>query len=86
MGVSNGRDDPLTTSSVVVNLYYGPDQVPAGAIMQPGAEPFPPVIAPQDDGTGVFVFTVPEEQRDEVLVEVDVQFDEPVVLFAGSLK
>lgn len=83
---SNTSDIAIDTPAVVVNLYYGPDRIPAGSLLNPGGQEFPSSIAPGNTATGVYVFTVPVDQRDNVLVEVDVAVEEPVVLFEGAIS
>lgn len=83
---SNGSSEDLATPAVVANLYYGPNQLPAGALLQPGSRQFPASIPAGETASGVFVFSVPEDQRDNVRVEVDLAIDEPVVLFEGAVS
>jgi hypothetical protein len=76
----------LDTPAVIVNLYIGEDRRPANTIMQPGSRAFPPSIPAGGTASGVYLFTVPMEERDLILVEVDLAFGEPVVLFEGPVR
>lgn len=82
--VVNGTDEALDLSGVVVNAYYGPDQVPAGPIGQPGGDPFTGTLAPGATATGVYLFSIPEDQRDQVRFEVDLTPESTVVIFEGA--
>lgn len=76
----------VDTPAAIVNLYVGGDRRPANAIMQPGGRSFPPSIPARGSATGVYLFTVPVEERDAIVVEVDLLFGAPVVLFSGAVR
>lgn len=82
---TNGTEAVFATPVVVVNLYIGDDRRPAGGILQPGGRPFPASIPAGASASGVYLFTVPEGERENLLVEVDLQVGEPVVLFEGAV-
>ncbi|MCV2395821.1 hypothetical protein OEB99_16015 [Actinotalea sp. M2MS4P-6] len=83
--VTNRTDADVSLTSAVVNLYFGADQRPAVGLLEPGARDFPASVAPGASVTGVWVFNVPLDQRDQVLVEVDLSADDTVVLFSGAV-
>lgn len=82
----NRSGAPFQTPAVVVNLYTGADRAPAGDIREPGSREFPSSIEAGSSAVGVYIFTVAENDRDQVLVEVDLQVEEPVVLFEGAVR
>lgn len=82
--IDNEASTSLETPAVVVNLYYGPEREPAGGLLQPGSDPFGPTIGAGESGTGVYVFSVPEDERDDLMIEVDTVVGKPVVLFEGA--
>lgn len=83
--VENASDLELDTSAAVVNLYYGPDATPANTFEQPGGVPFPAVIPSGRSAQGVFLFAVPEEERDEVRLEIDLAPELQVVVINGDV-
>lgn len=82
--VNKSKDD-VSTPGVIVNVYYGDDETPAGILTRP-REDFPPVLAAGKSETGQFAFTVPTDQRDNIRVEVDLSVGSPVVLFEGPVS
>lgn len=81
----NDSVSAFATPGVVVNLYFGDDGAPAGGIREPGGREFPSSVGSGETASGVFLFTVPEDARESILIEVDLQVGEPVVLFEGSV-
>lgn len=82
--VVNATAAPVDLSTTVVNVFVGPAQDPAQDLAGPGAESFPAEVAPSGTASGVFVFTVPLEQRDQVTISVDYAVGVPIVVFQGS--
>lgn len=80
---TNAGGDSFETPAVVVNLYMGGERLPASAVSRPGGRPFPPEIPAGGSAAGVYLFTVPAEHRDVILVEVELQVGESIVLFEG---
>lgn len=81
--VRNDTDAPVSLLSTVVNLYAGSEQLPMVDLREPGAVPLPEEVAVGASVTGVFVFAVPPEQRDQVKVGVDYTVGVPIVVFEG---
>lgn len=86
VAVTNGTAAPFETPAVVVNLYTGDDRSPAGGIREPGGRELPGLIPAGQSQLGVYLFTVPEDARSVVLIEVDLQVGEPVALFEGAVS
>lgn len=82
---TNSGGAAFETPAVIVNLYMGDDRAPAGTVLEPGSRQFPGSIPAGASASGVFIFTVPEDARDAILIEVDLQVGEPVVLFEGTV-
>jgi hypothetical protein len=80
----NDGDAPVSLESTVVNVYSGPDQAPAVDLSGPGGVPLPGEVAPGATVTGVFIFMVPPEQRDQVKIGVDYTVGVPIVVFEGA--
>ncbi len=81
----NGSAQDIATPIVVANLYYGPDRTAGNPFLQPGGQPFPASIPAGATQTGVYLFSVPEDERDQVLIEVNMLFEANVVLFEGAV-
>jgi len=84
LSLRNDGDDPVSLESTVVTVYSGPEQVPATELTEPGGVPLPGEIAAGATATGVFIFTVPPEQRDQVKIGVDYTVGVPIVVFEGA--
>jgi hypothetical protein len=85
--VVNGTSAPITLAGAAVNMYYGADDAPASPLDDPSARPFGiDMIQPGSSADGVYVFTVPEDQRDKVTVEVGYEAGAPLLLFSGPVR
>lgn len=84
VAIENGSDDDILTSSVIVNLYYGPERTPANILVNPREE-FPETLPAGESAQGRFAFTIAVSERSDVLIEVDLSLDMPVVLFEGEV-
>lgn len=84
LSMRNDGDAPVSLTSTVVTVYSGPEQTPAVDLRGPGGVPLPEEVGPGATVTGVFVFTVPPEERDQVKIGVDYTVGVPIVVFEGS--
>ncbi len=82
--IANGTDEPVSLGGVVVDLASGRDLVPASPLGDPSAAPFAGTVAPGEHADGVYVFTIPEEDRGSVTVSVGYQAGAPLMVFTGS--
>lgn len=80
----NDTSATVSLTSTVVNLFFGAEQSPATELTASGGAPFPEAVAPGATQQGTFVFTVPNDQRDQVRIAVDYLADVPIVLFEGA--
>jgi hypothetical protein len=85
VSITNGTTAPVSLSTALVNVYYGSDQSPASELQKPGGVPLPPEVAAGATATGTFVFTVPEGERNNVLITVDYRVGDPVIAFQGAI-
>lgn len=81
--VDNDTRKAVDLRGLVVNLYVGRDAAPA-VELSTGERAMPDSVAPGKSATGVWVFTVPADERDPIAVEVDLATDVPVVVFRGE--
>ena len=82
--IQNGTGAPVSLDGVVVDLASGPDLVPASPLTDPSAAPFAGTVAPDEHADGVYVFTIPEADRESVTVSVGYQAGAPLMVFTGS--
>lgn len=82
--MSNGSDSAVSLESAVVDLTTGADRTPAPTLTDPGGRPFVGEVPPGGSRTGVYVFAVPEDERDQLRVTVSYVGDAPVVVLAGA--
>ncbi|MCU1409255.1 MAG: hypothetical protein JWM23_1335 [Microbacteriaceae bacterium] len=85
VSITNGTAAPVSLSTALVNVYYGSDQSPASELQKPGGAPLPADVAAGATATGTFVFTVPEGERNNVLITVDYRVGDPVIAFQGAV-
>lgn len=81
--VRNDTAEKISLTSTVVNLYGGAELAPAVDLAEPGGVPLPDDVEAGATAAGVFVFTVPDEQRGQVQIAVDYSVGAPIVLFQG---
>ncbi len=81
--VTNGTGSELDLSLAVLNLYYGAAMTPALPLGQPGVVPFPASVDAGESAAGTYVFNVPEDERDDITIELDLSVDSTVILFRG---
>lgn len=82
--IANGTGEPVALDGVIVNMAYGPEITPASPLDDPSQRPFAGTVAPGDAAEGIYVFSVPEDRRDSVTVEVGYQPGAPLLIFTGS--
>lgn len=82
--IRNTTGKSFDLSNTVVNAYSGADSAPAIQLQGPGGKSFPSSVASGGSATGVFVFNIPESDRNRVEITVDTSVLNPVVAFKGS--
>lgn len=82
--LTNDTGSDVSTGAVAVELYTGEDLVPASPLNDPSEFPFQGVLAPGEQATGVYVFTVAEDDRTDVTVQVGYQAGAPYLVFRGD--
>lgn len=83
--VENRGKSAALTDTLIVNVYYGPDRTPANILVRPRTD-LPLSVPAGKTAEGVYAFSVPENARGQILVEVDLSVDLPVVLFEGAVS
>lgn len=79
----NGTSEALALNKVVVDVFSGADLAPGEPLSGPGIRWFEGTLEPGGDATGVYVFGVPADRRDQVQVRVSYDPLAPTVLFEG---
>ena len=79
----NGTNHALALNMVVVDVFAGSELAPGEPLSGPGVRWFDGTLEPGDDATGVYVFGVPADRRDQVHVRVSYDPLAPTVLFEG---
>lgn len=82
--VSNPTDKTVDLTTAVVQLYYGASQTPGLAVSGPGGSPLPTSVGAGQTAKGVYLFTVPEDQRSTISITFDYRAGTPVVVFRGA--
>jgi hypothetical protein len=83
--VTNSTEDTVDLTTTVVTAYFQPDQTPALELGEPGSSPMPASVAPGQAATGVYIFTIPSERRQNVRIIVDYAVDVPALVFEGGV-
>ncbi|WP_157943995.1 DUF4352 domain-containing protein [Blastococcus atacamensis] len=82
--LTNGTSEPVSADAVAVDLAYGTELFPASPLDDPSSAPFTGTVAPSGSTQGVYVFSVPADERDLVQVSVGYQAGAPILVFTGS--
>lgn len=81
---TNDSTRPISLDGVIVFLSYGEDRTPATDFGH-GSAPLQGDLAAGSSASGTYVFAVPEDQRDDVRVEISYTGEAPTVAFEGSV-
>ena len=82
--IVNGTAGPVSLDGVAVDLAHGTELVPASPLDDPSAAPFSGTVEASQSAEGVYVFSVPADDRDLVSLSVGYQAGAPFLLFTGS--
>jgi len=83
--IANGTSDSVDLTATVVTVDYGADRTPAGQLYEPGASPMPTKVAAGAEASGVYVFSIPTDQRGLVHITVDYSVGVPPLVFSGRV-
>ena len=83
--LTNGSAATVDLQSIAITVDYGLDRTPSGELSQPGGAPLQGLIAPGSSAQGVYIFTVPVDQRDLVRITVDFSTDVAPLIFEGAV-
>jgi hypothetical protein len=83
--ITNTGTNPLDLNLVVVNAFIGEERDPAETYEQPGGDPVNGSLAPGETATGVYLFRIPEDRRDDVIFVLDYRAGLPAITFRGPV-
>lgn len=83
--LTNDTDAPIDLGLIAVNAYIGEGLTPAGGLVKPGAAPFEGTLDVGDSTDGVYVYSIPENQRDDVTLTLDYRAGQPAFVFRGKV-
>jgi hypothetical protein len=83
--ITNGTDQDVSLAGVATNLYHGADRTPASPLDDASQQPLAGTVAAGETADGVYVFSVPADDRAAVTVEVGYQAGAPLLLFTGPV-
>ncbi len=81
--LENGTPEPVTLDFVTAELAHGADRTPAPRVNDPSEAPFVGTLEPGAAAEGVYVFTVPEDDRAQISVAVGYRAGAPYLVFTG---
>lgn len=85
IAITNGAPAPLDLSGVAVNAYRGADRLPFSPLSEPGGSAFTGTLAPGETAEGVYLFSIPEADRGDVVIAVDYAAGQATIVFQGSI-
>ena len=82
--LTSATSEPVDLDLVSVTLTHGADGTPASPLDDPSRAPFAGMLEAGETADGVYVFTVPEDDRDAVTVTVGYRAGAPFLVLSGS--
>ena len=83
--LTNDTGEAVDLGLISVNAYLGQDRTPAGGLVRPGGAPFEGTLDAGKSAPGVYVFTIPENQRGDVTLTIDYRAGQPAFVFRGAV-
>lgn len=83
--ITNRTDKPISTDQALVNVNAGPEKAPASPLSGPGATTLPATIDPATTASAVYVYSIPDEQRQNVQILFNFRVDVPIASFEGPV-
>lgn len=82
--VHNGGHDLVDLATFVVSVTYGEPGRMAEDVVTEDSRPLVGLVHPDETLRGTFVFVVPPEERDGVVISVDIASDARIMVFRGD--
>jgi hypothetical protein len=83
--LTNDTGEAVDLGLISVNAYIGEGRTPAGGLVRPGGAPFEGTLDSGKTAKGVYVYTIPENQRGDVTLTVDYRAGQPAFVFRGAV-
>lgn len=83
--VKNGSAKAIDLTTAAVTLFAGSSDLQASPVTKPAGKAFPSEVEPGRTAEGAFVFELPEGQRADVRIEVDLSVSDPLIAFEGDI-
>lgn len=83
--LTNDTDSVVDLGLIAVNAYIGEARTPAIGLVKPGGAPFEGTLKAGDSAEGVYVYNIPEDQRDDVTLTLDYEAGQPAFVFRGRV-
>ena len=84
--ITNTGSDAIDLNLVVLNAFMGVERDPAETYEQPGGSPVSGSLEPGATASGVYLFRIPEDRRDDVTFVLDYRAGQPAITFRGSVS
>ncbi|GAA4745903.1 hypothetical protein GCM10023328_30070 [Modestobacter marinus] len=84
--IDNTTGELTSVDGVSVNVFSGPDRVPATPLGDPSQAPLSGNAPAGGSVEGVYVFSVPAAAQDDVTVQVGLRADAPRAVFSGAVR
>jgi hypothetical protein len=81
--VKNDSGPSVPLQTVAVTLDYGTDRTPGLELERPGGSALTGEVATGSSAQGVYLFTVPVDQRDLIRITVDYSVEVAPIVFEG---
>lgn len=85
LSIKNSTGEPVDLGLIAVNAHIGENRTPATSLIRPGGDPFAGTLADGDSAEGVYVYNIPESERDDVTLTIDYRAGEPAFVFRGEV-
>lgn len=82
--LKNETPRPVDLDTSVVALFFGSEETPAAELSGPEASPFSGRLGAGETASGVYVFSVPVDERGDVRITVSYSPTDTTVAFEGS--
>jgi hypothetical protein len=83
--ITNSTTAKASLATTVVTAYYGDSHTPALELSAPGGSPMPAEVAAGQSATGVYIFTIPVDQRGKARIMVDYSVAVQPLVFDGAI-
>lgn len=84
VSISNETKEDISTRDVVINVFFGKEQVPGVPVISAQDDSFPLVVEPGATATTHALVVIPGKAGSKLTVTVNLQAADPVAVFVGQ--